>query len=263
MPLELAPIGYIRCERKYRYETPRQGVLDESATGTIELLPGHNYEQALTQLEGFERIWVIYQFHLNDNWKPMVQPPRHTRRKVGVFATRSPHRPNPLGMSCVRLERVEGLTVHISGLDMLDGTPVFDIKPYIPYCDAFPGAATGWASTGDLPEYHVVASPEGAQQMEWLLERAGINLRNYASVQLQFDPRNSERKRITSHGDERYTLAYRTWRIHYRVDDARREVCVTSISSGYLPEELADTAHDKYGDKALHREYGERASITK
>lgn len=255
--LSCTPIGYVRCDRRYRYETPRQGVLAGSEPGRIELLPGMNFEQALVKLETFDRIWVVYRFHLNDNWKPMVQPPRHTREKVGVFATRAPYRPNPIGMSCVRLLGVEGLTLHIAEFDMLDGTPVLDIKPYLPFADSFPDAGTGWTGNHEA-EYTVTAAHEAVRRMEWLLERGGPNLRRYAGVQLQSGPRDSERKRITAGEHSMFVLAYRTWRIRYTVDDAARTVTVTGISSGYTPEEVADSENDKYGDKHLHREFGER-----
>ena len=109
------------------------------------MLPDYNFEAALEDLSGFERIWVIFKFHLNETWNPKVSPPviSPAGRKVGVFASRSPHRPNPIGMSCVELTGVEKRRIYIRNFDMLDGTPVFDIKPYIPAVDAFPGSAAG------------------------------------------------------------------------------------------------------------------------
>jgi len=118
-----------------------------AAAGTparIELLPGRNFEHALEDLAHWELIWVIFWFHLNPGWRPKVLPPRSTTGRKGVFATRSPHRPNPIGMSVVRLERVDGLILHIRDADMLDGTPVLDLKPYVAYTDAHPSAGTGW-----------------------------------------------------------------------------------------------------------------------
>jgi tRNA-Thr(GGU) m(6)t(6)A37 methyltransferase TsaA len=118
------PIGTIHSELKHRYETPRQGVLVKENIAVIHLDPKNNFEQAVKDLDGFDRIWIIYQFHLNKNWKPLVTPPRHTRNKVGVFATRAPFRPNQIGLSCVKLEKVEGLTIYISETDILDGSPI-------------------------------------------------------------------------------------------------------------------------------------------
>ena len=123
-------------------EAPRQAVVD-GAEAVIELFPGRNLEHAIEDLAGWERIWVIFWFHLNPGWRPKVLPPRSTSGRKGVLATRSPHRPNPLGLSAVRLLRIEGLNLHVQGVDMIDGTPVLDIKPYVPYSDAFAQSGSG------------------------------------------------------------------------------------------------------------------------
>jgi tRNA-Thr(GGU) m(6)t(6)A37 methyltransferase TsaA len=153
------PIGYVRSPYKERFGTPRQPTVteqtlaDAAVDATIELLPGHNFEQALKDLDGFERIWVIAWMHLNESWKPTVIPPRGPKVRRGLFATRSPHRPNPIAISALKLTRVEGLTLHVNGIDLLDGTPVLDIKPYVPYADAFPDAREGWLETiGEAPD---------------------------------------------------------------------------------------------------------------
>ena len=94
-----------------------------------------------------ERLWVLSHLHLNTGWNAKVMPPRGERKKRGLFATRSPHRPNNIGLTAVRLVGVEGFTLHVEEIDLLDGTPVLDIKPYVPYADAFPGAHAGWIDT--------------------------------------------------------------------------------------------------------------------
>src|SRR5688572_21498460 len=110
--ITLNPIGTFHTDSKFPYEARRQAAADSAnSLGEIRLEPGQDFEQALEDLEGFERIWIVYQFHHNSEWKPKVMPPRGPRIKRGVFATRAPYRPNPLGLSCVRLVRVEGLTV--------------------------------------------------------------------------------------------------------------------------------------------------------
>ena len=136
--ITLNPIGFLQSELKKRYETPRQGVLAKGSKAIIHLNPKNNFEQAVKDLDGFDRLWIIYQFHLNKNWKPLVTPPRHTRNKVGVFASRAPYRPNQIGLSCVKLDKVDGLKIYISESDILDDSPVLDIKPYLPYSDSFP-----------------------------------------------------------------------------------------------------------------------------
>ena len=154
------PIGYLDCEQKYRYEAPRQSILAGGNLGVVCLNSGCNFEQALPDLIGFDRVWLIYQFHQNRDWKPKVVPPRSPEnRKVGLFATRSPHRPNPLGLSCVELVKIDGLDVFIRNFDLLNGTPIFDIKPYIPYCDSFENSAVGWLEQVDkADEWKVDAS---------------------------------------------------------------------------------------------------------
>ncbi|MCS6808615.1 MAG: tRNA (N6-threonylcarbamoyladenosine(37)-N6)-methyltransferase TrmO [Bacteroidota bacterium] len=124
------------------------GVGSKMGNPTITLFPHRNFEQALSDIEGFERIWVLYVFHRNvrmgkSSWKPKVLPP-HGRVKRGVFATRAPYRPNPLGLSVVRLLSIQGRILAVTDCDMLDATPVLDIKPYIPTYDAFPTSCVGW-----------------------------------------------------------------------------------------------------------------------
>src|SRR5205085_10553192 len=111
--------------------------------GTLELHPDGRFEHALDDLGSFSHIWVLFWFHLNDSWHSKVLPPRSDKRR-GVFATRSPYRPNPLGMSVLRLERIEGRTLHVLDVDMIDGTPVLDIKPYLPYTDVVQTTGHGW-----------------------------------------------------------------------------------------------------------------------
>src|SRR5215510_10989946 len=117
--LTLQPIGVVHSPFVERRQAPRQSAAAQDVRGTIELLPGHGFEHALADIERWSHLWVIFWFHLNEGWKPKVLPPRSQRRR-GLFATRSPHRPNPLGLSVVKLERVLGLTLEVSALDILD-----------------------------------------------------------------------------------------------------------------------------------------------
>src|SRR5438876_5994184 len=119
-PVILRPIGGRRPPYKDRSDAPHQpGEAEEHAAGKFILFPGHNYEQALEDLAGFEKIWLIYHFNRNTNWKPKVLPPRSDRIKRGVFATRSPHRPNPLGLSLVDLIDIDGRNLYIDKVDIL------------------------------------------------------------------------------------------------------------------------------------------------
>jgi tRNA (adenine37-N6)-methyltransferase len=117
----------------------------------VILYPGQNFEQALSDLAGFEKIWLLYVFDRNKNWKPQVLPPHGSATKRGVFATRSPHRPNPIGLSLVELVSIKGRTLEVANLDLLDRTPILDIKPYLPGVEAHPDARTGWTRGGEEP----------------------------------------------------------------------------------------------------------------
>jgi tRNA-Thr(GGU) m(6)t(6)A37 methyltransferase TsaA len=255
----MQPIGIVHSDLVYRYETPRQGVLAGNDVSYIQLESQMNFEQAVKHLDGLERIWVIYLFHLNENWKPMVTPPRHTRKKVGVFATRSPHRPNRIGMSCVKLEKIEGLKLFISESDILDGSPVLDIKPYLPYSDSFPDSATGWVKKNIEEIYEVIFDTTANLQCTWLKEEAKINFFNFARLQLEFNPTDLTRKRISlvetaGDNDVYYILAYRTWRINYNIMENDRKVVIKEICSVYNADELINE-NDKYKDKLLHRSF--------
>jgi tRNA-Thr(GGU) m(6)t(6)A37 methyltransferase TsaA len=252
------PIGFIESKLKYRYETPRQGVLSLNNLSVIKLNNHNNFHQALEGLEGFDRIWVIYLFHLNNNWKPKVYPPRHFNKKIGVFATRSPHRPNKIGLSCVKLEKIEGLNIFISESDILDGTPVIDIKPYLPYSDSFPDAKTGWVKYNLNDKFTVSFSEIANKQIEFLYSHFNINLNNFATLQLEFEPTNTKRKRISKLSDNSYVLSYRTWRILFSVEDDLKLVKINKIFSGYSEQDLQNLQDDKYNDKIIHIDFAKQ-----
>ncbi|WP_306601690.1 tRNA (N6-threonylcarbamoyladenosine(37)-N6)-methyltransferase TrmO [Geothrix sp. 21YS21S-2] len=144
------PIGTVRSPYRQRIDAPHQATVDARGPGgaTLELDPGLP-EETLRDLEGFAYIWVVFALHKSEGWAPTVRPPRGPRVKRGVFATRSPHRPNAIGLSAVELLGIEGRTLLLGDVDLLDGTPVLDIKPYVPYADAFPEARAGWIDAVD------------------------------------------------------------------------------------------------------------------
>ncbi len=153
----LAPIGRVHSPYKERHGTPRQAVVtrgaygDGAADATIELFPHMVPAEAFVGLEGFSHVWAITWLHLNRHWNPMVVPPRGPRKKQGVLATRAPHRPNQIGLSALELVKIDGAVLHVRGIDLLDQTPVLDLKPYVPYADAFPQARAGWLDELDEP----------------------------------------------------------------------------------------------------------------
>ncbi|MGE5683490.1 MAG: tRNA (N6-threonylcarbamoyladenosine(37)-N6)-methyltransferase TrmO [Bacillota bacterium] len=257
--ISFEPIGILRSDKKYRYETPRQGVLAQNNKAIIELLPGQNFEQALEGLDGFERIWVLFLFHLNNNWKPKIMPPYNSEKKVGVFASRAPYRPNQIGLSCVRLAKVQGLKLFIEESDILDGSPVIDIKPYLPYSDSFPESRSGWTGLKTLMKYQISYEDSASRQIRWLKVNGGFDLEDFIDLQLSADPDNSIKKRISRVTDPDlknvFSLAYRTWRIFYKIHYEEFLIKVFKIDSGYSVSELLNTAEDKYNDKFLHNQF--------
>ena len=150
MTYTVKPIGYVRSCFKEKFAIPRQPLLAPAAQGSIELLPPYDQADAIAGLEEVSHIWVIFLFHatLESTSRLKVRPPRLGGNKsIGVFASRATHRPNSIGQSAVRLDRVEPGRLWISGIDLLDGTPVLDIKPYVPYADSLPCATNAIADS--------------------------------------------------------------------------------------------------------------------
>lgn len=136
------PIGTFRSPQLLHHEAPRQP-REDGVAGVIELAQG--YQNCIHDLEGFSHVWVLFWFHHARGWNDKVVPPRDTVKR-GVLATRAPQRPNPIGLSVLRLVRIEGRRLVVGGHDLLDGTPVLDLKPYLPYCDSVPDASLGYVA---------------------------------------------------------------------------------------------------------------------
>jgi tRNA-Thr(GGU) m(6)t(6)A37 methyltransferase TsaA len=237
----VTPIGVVHSPFADRASAPRQPAAARDTRGTIELSRDGRFEHALSDLESFERIWVLFWFHLNEGWKSKVRPPRSERRR-GVFATRSPYRPNPIGMSVLRLERIDGLTLHVLDVDMVDGTPVLDLKPYLPYTDAFPAAAHGWldessdpartAGKDPGPVYEVCFSALAEAELSFLKERFGLDLSRRVHDALSLGPAPHPYRRIRKE-ESGLVLAVKEWRVRFHVDGTR--VTVDDVRSGHRP----------------------------
>lgn len=152
--IEMRAIGRVRSPFRERHGTPRQAVTEPDPWAPVEPLPDSKARielfadrvpaEAVRDLAGFSHVWVLSWLHLNRGWNPQVVPPRGPRVRRSTLATRAPHRPNPIGLSAARLVAVDGLCLTFERLDLLDGTPVLDLKPYVPYADAFVDATAGW-----------------------------------------------------------------------------------------------------------------------
>ncbi|HEY3496585.1 MAG TPA: tRNA (N6-threonylcarbamoyladenosine(37)-N6)-methyltransferase TrmO [Polyangiaceae bacterium] len=235
--LTCRPIGVVHSPFRERSAAPRQPSAAKEVRGRIELYAQRGFEHALSDIEAWPYLWVIFWFHLNRGWRPKVLPPRSARRR-GLFATRAPHRPNPLGLSVVKLERVEGLVLHVSGLDILDGTPVLDIKPYVPYADAISEAEGGWLETALDPvqEFEVVFERDVEIALAYLRGVWAVDLEDSIRKTLALGPQQHAYRRIRRRGTG-YVLAVKEWRARFRVEE--RRIVVEAIESGYRPRELA------------------------
>eukprot|EP00040_Diaphanoeca_grandis_P003218 m.24265 g.24265 ORF g.24265 m.24265 type:complete len:328 (-) comp14518_c0_seq1:38-1021(-) len=197
---ECEAIGFIKTCFKQRFGIPRQPGLAPAAIAQIVLRPPYNHPEAVRGLEGWSHLWITYIFHetvLPKTFKSTVHPPRG-KEKYGVFATRTTHRPNRIGLSLVKLERVEiskadGPIIHLSGVDLLDQSPVLDIKPYLPYCEALPNAIAGFAPS-EPPKVSVHFSEAAEKQLEAIQSKYS-GIKDLAVQVLEQDPRPTFRKR--------------------------------------------------------------------
>jgi tRNA-Thr(GGU) m(6)t(6)A37 methyltransferase TsaA len=242
----------VRSPFKERAEAPRQPSLAVDVAATIELFPGRGYEHALEGLADWEYAWVVFVFHRNveerRGWKGKVLPPRSAVKR-GVFGTRSPHRPNPIGLSAVRIERVDGCVIHVRNIDLLDETPVLDLKPYVAYADAYPGARAGWLETSDpRPAWEVVFSDTAQAQIDWLARR-GIDVAAAIAAALALGPQPNPYRRIRPHGGG-MRLALKDWRVDFEA--AEHRIVVRAIASGYRTAQLASDptlrVHKEFAD---------------
>lgn len=166
----MIPIAHFRCSFSTKFGIPRQSGIVPELRGCIVFTPEYRNVDALRGLEDFDYLWIIWEFSANksadkrgvSSWQPTVRPPLLGGNvQMGVFATRSPYRPNPIGLSSVRIERIEydsteGPVIHVFGADLMDGTPIFDIKPYVTYADSHPGARSGFVDEHSWQELSVV-----------------------------------------------------------------------------------------------------------
>ena len=190
---QFSPVGVVHSCYRTKFGIPRQSGLINQADGEIELLPPYNQPNIIRGLEAFSHIWIIFIFHQNlrDGWKATVRPPRlGGDRRLGVFATRSPFRPVPIGLSAVKLTGIEQrphgkLLLKVSGLDLVDGTPVLDIKPYLPYADVIPEATGGFAPEAPETVLQVTVAPEA----EAVLVHRGEKFRELCVRVVSSDPR--------------------------------------------------------------------------
>ncbi|MCP3867463.1 MAG: tRNA (N6-threonylcarbamoyladenosine(37)-N6)-methyltransferase TrmO [Gammaproteobacteria bacterium] len=227
MKFEFETIGVIHSPFKEKFGIPRQPGLVSQVQATLELVPPFNRPKAVSGLEGYSHIWIQFVFHQNINrdWQPTVRPPRlGGNKRVGVFASRSPFRPNPIGLSVVALDDIRcdsgKVELLISGVDLMEGTPVLDIKPYIPYVESLPEARSGFAPSAPAPKLVVHLTPPAEKQLESMLDPS--KLRKLIEAVLETDPRPAYVG--ASRPDKVYGIRLYDWDVRWRVRDLTAEV---------------------------------------
>ena len=250
--LTLHPIGFIRSQKQVKFQALHQPVETQSERNVLELLPDNRHQVALQDLAGFSRVWLLWWFHRNSSWRPLVLPPRGPARRRGVFATRSPHRPNPLGLTPVQLIAVERRRLILGPCDLVDGTPIFDIKPYIPAFDSFPDERAGWlddvaAGLETAPEFVVQFSPAALIQAEWLLTHWQIDFRSRLIELLARDPTPHRSRRIRRRGDSLFVIGCGAWRAFFCV--LGKTVDVQSLDAAYPLRFLNNLALEELPDR--------------
>lgn len=221
---EIKPIARIRTDFPSKFGIPRQSGMVESLEGTIVFEPEYRNRESLRGLESYSHLWLIWGFSKTvcEDWSPTVRPPRLGGNiRMGIFATRSPFRPNPIGLSCVRLEKIRlntsfGPEIQVSGIDMMDGTPIFDIKPYLPYADCRFDATGGFTDNIRMQVLQVHVASE-------LLNRIPLDKQKALLSTLSLDPRPS----YQNDSDRIYGFLFSDFEIRFSVKE--QEIFVVDI----------------------------------
>lgn len=259
--LTITPIGFIRTGKRVKFQARHQPAEGDEERNVLELSPGFNYEQALQDLAGFDRVWLLWWFHRNETWRPLVMPPRGPAKRRGVFATRSPHRPNPLGMTPVRLIGIEKRSLILGPCDLVEGTPVFDVKPYVPAYDAFHGSKAGWIDEVDAElsrpsRFTVHFSVLADTQARWLREHWEIDFLPRLIELLSRDPSLHRTRRITRRDDQTRFIGCGAWRAVFGVDTER--VNVLAIEPGFPLRFLTRSGYEDVPDREAQMAFLER-----
>nr|WP_314985592.1 tRNA (N6-threonylcarbamoyladenosine(37)-N6)-methyltransferase TrmO [uncultured Pantoea sp.] len=222
-----AQIGVIHSPWKEKFAVPRQPGLVQDGGGELHLQPPYNQPEAVRGLEAFSHLWLLFVFHqtMEGGWRPTVRPPRlGGNARMGVFATRSTFRPNPIGMSLVELKGIriekQQVILQLGSLDLIDGTPVVDIKPYLPFAEALPHAEAGFAQTAPAADMPVRFSDQAQQQLHQ--QSRYHNLARFISEVLAQDPRPAYRQGETQ--EREYAAWLMDFNVRWRIDDAGTEV---------------------------------------
>ena len=222
---EFRVIGILESCFREKFGTPRQPHLVPASSAKLRIYPQFFPGHSLEGLSEFSHVWLLSWFHLNTNktFHPKIHPPRLRGGKIGVFASRSPHRPNPLGLSLAKLDRVEGDTLYLSGIDLINGTPILDVKPYLYFSDAAQAPSTGWVPSNSFPELKVTFSARALKDIGAAHPSDGPDLRGLIADTLRHDPRNMRDATQMKEGAElEFFLCGRE--VHFSVKDGTATV---------------------------------------
>lgn len=264
---KIKPIGFFRGLQKNKAAIPRQGILSRQL-GSIHF-EGYSYssshshfdfKSALQGLEKMSHVWVIFLFHeAQAKPKPLVRPPRNPEIQVGVWATRSPYRPNSLGLTLAKIVEIKAGKLILAEIDLLDGTPILDLKPYVSESDRPRKITQGWIDEIKPWKYRI--SQKANRQIIWLETNGLPEIKDVLESQFGIPPLKSKRKRIKQVG-QNFELSYRTWRILFKINEQTKRSFIIEINSGYSPTELQmppendpEQNQDKYNDKAVHQAF--------
>ena len=250
--LSLSPIGHIRCGKTLKFNARHQPDEQRPETNVLELIPGDKYVKALKDLAGFDRIWLLWWFHRNTDWRPEVLPPRGPAQRRGVFATRSPHRPNALGITPVQLLGIKKNLLLLGPCDLVDGTPVFDIKPYIPAYDSFPDSKAGWIDEVDAalsapPAYTVTYTPAATAHLRWLREQWSIDFTERMLEILTRDPSPHRTRRIRSRHGDLFDIGCGAWYAVFKVEGTA--ITILHLKPSFPLKFLTDPTRPELPDK--------------
>lgn len=229
--MTIEPIAYFKSPFSSKFGIPRQSGVVKELRGEIHFAEKYRRPEALKGIEGFDWLWLIWEFSANtkpscDDWKATVRPPRlGGNTTMGVFATRSPFRPNPLGLSCVRLEKVDfdsknGPVIHVLGADLMDGTPIYDIKPYVTYADSHPDARSGFVDAKEWSPLEVFVPEDIYKELKKFLSEEEIEALRCVLAQ---DPRPHYQDDPT----KVYGMPFHGLDVHFTIDG--RTVTVTGL----------------------------------
>ncbi len=250
MNLPLSPIGVLRSPFTQKFAIPRQPNLVQEAVGELHFEPAFRDPNLLREIEGFSHLWLLFWFHetAEMGWSPTVQPPRlGGKERVGVFASRSPFRPNPIGLSVVRNLGVEvrrdGPVLRLGGVDILDGTPVVDIKPYIHYADSIPDAMSGFAEETPGHDRVIAFTPPARTALDQLT-RSYPDLEALLLGVLSQDPRPAWR--VKKEDNKRYGIMLYDINIKWHISE--HEILITELTRTGPGENFHDRVDDKAPD---------------